>query len=181
MTDLLAKDGTADNQRQGRLGILLHDLSKWAIRKAIQRERKRIQPVLDYYASEHGEWLNPDIKQLYEDFNWLISLEELPNQYGGFQKGEDVNRDMFHDLRDIMCVHLDQDTHYHLRFMALIYRIHANWPAYEIACTRAFHFLDVTAKRLGMTFEEVYQNLDGMTKPNEELPDEGQLKGEDSI
>jgi hypothetical protein len=161
MVELLAKDGTADNQRQGRLGRLLHDFSKWAIRKAITRERKRLDPVLKY-KKEHGGWLNPDIQALYDDFTWVISRDELKTQYMGFNGPDDANKKMLEDLRDIVCCHLDEDSHWHLRWAMLLYRINHRWSEYEIECTKAYHFLSVTAEKLGLTMEDMYKSLENL-------------------
>jgi len=144
---LLATDGTKDNQRQGKLGILLHDTSKWMIKSFISALHNKMKPVIKYKL-ENG-WINPSIEQFYKDWTWVIELDEKPEHrgIGGFGLGDkDPNRIMFYKMRDIGCVILDEDTHYAIRMMMVLNKIHDNWKEYEIQSNQAnalFKYMDI--------------------------------------
>lgn len=163
MLNLLAKDGTAYDQRGGFLGRLLHDFTKWAIRRAVRKIARRMRPVTEWKLKKG--WVNPEIGLLYDDFNWLISLDEAPTEPGAFRGPDDKNRALFQDLRDIMCVMLDEDTHYGIRFWVLMHRIHEKrWEeAYSIAMNRSNAFFN---------YREIYAGLLERSKPLPRLEDE---------
>ena len=147
---LLAYDGKKDNQRFGKLGILLHDTTKWMIRTAITAIYRKMKPVIDYKLKEG--WINPYVGQLYKDWTWTIQLDERKSntKIGGFKGSDDKNRTMFHNMRDIVCTLLDEDTHYGIRVGVMMFRMHENWDKYEIAANSANEF---------MRYREMYERL----------------------
>lgn len=56
-------------------------------------------------------WINPEIKILYDIFTEIIEQDERMRN-----KGEDHVRDLYTGLRNVVCVTLDEDSHYLLRF-----------------------------------------------------------------
>ena len=146
MINLLAKDGTRYNERQGYLGRIMHDFSKWMMRRAVDKIAKRMAPVIKY--KMQTGWCNPEISLLYEDMSWMIGLDEKEaekTKIGGFTGGKnDVNRRFFTNLRDIICTTLDEDTHYNLRLWVLMHRMHEQrWKeAYEVAMNRSNAFFN---------------------------------------
>lgn len=175
LLNLLAKDGTAYNERQGLLGRLLHDITKWAIRRSVHGIAKKLKPVTDYKMKTG--WINPEVGLLYDDLTWLIRMDENggKDHIGGFTGGEnDANRRFFTDLRDIVTTILDEDTHYNIRFWVLQHRIHENrWnEAYNIAFNRSNAFFN---------YRQIYQDLISRWEPLPKLEDMPEITGIDDL
>jgi len=157
MTQLLAYNGTAYNQRQGRLGKLLHDNAKWFIRKASTTCHRMMVPIFKYH--EKNKPNMPGVDALEEAFNFVISLDDLPvnKGIGGFKDipGGDQNKKLFMEMRDILCAILREDSHYHMRTMVLLKYVHDHWDErFEIASNQADHLL-----RFGEMYGELIESL----------------------
>lgn len=154
MVHLLAYDGNAENQRQGKLGKLLHDFSKWAIRESVEKIWTKMKPVIEYKIKTG--WINPEIGKLYEDLTYVINFYE-DDKYG-FKGPDDKNRKFFHHLRDILCVQLDEDTHYLLFVGMVMQRMFEQKEEYEALMNRSNAFF---------RWREIYNGLKERTA---ELP-----------
>lgn len=156
MVHLLAFDGKEDDRRQGKLGRILHDFSKWAIRKAVDRIHNKMLPVIEY--KKKTGWHKEHIKAIEEGWNWVISLDELPINLGigGFKGANDINRKLYMQLRDIFLVHLDEDTHYDMRMLVLLKWIHEHWDRIEEAANASYNL---------MNFHEIYKDLLALSEP----------------
>ena|SRR3990167_3341861 len=135
VTEVLLAKYKQEKSRLGFLSRLLHGASKWMIRRAVDAIAKKMQPVIEYKRREG--WLNPEIKQLYDDINWLIACDDHTRAHDN--GGGDADRRLWNNIRDILCVQLDEDTYYNIRFWVLMHRIHdLRWnEAYDIALNRA--------------------------------------------
>lgn len=164
---LLAWDGINDNQRQGKLGKIMHDSGKWIIRESVNALHNHMNPVFEYKKSEG--WHKDHVKAMEEAIDWVISLDDLPLNIGkinGFKGQNDKNRKLFMQLKDIMLTLLDEDTHYDIRVLLVLKWIHDHWERFEISAEQAHQI---------MNFENIYRDLLELSKP---LPvDDG--KGKD--
>ena len=154
---LLAYDGDKPHQRQGRLGILLHDTSKWMMKKYIERLHRKMQPVIEH-KMEKG-WVNPAVGQLYEDITWVIALHERPeirDKGWGFKGADDVNRKFYTQLRDVACVHLDEDTVQSMFAFILAAKMFDGWDE---------KYCDVAGKfNVMLRYREIYGEMKERTK-----------------
>lgn len=153
---LLAYDGNEDNQRQGKLGIILHDFSKWMIRGMTDKVHAKMKPVINY-KRENG-WLKDHIKAMEEGWKWVISLDELPlnHSIGGFKGADDKNRKFFLQAGEIAFTHLDEDTFYDIHFLLWLKWIHEHWDRFEQSAEAAYQILN---------FENLYKDLLEWSKP----------------
>jgi hypothetical protein len=167
MGHLLAWDGTDDNQRQGKLGILMHDTSKWFIRKNVAAGHKLMTPLFKH-VEETGGYQNEYVNVIRDMFDFIISIDEQPVNWGigGFKGPDDANRKFFQQLRDIVCIMCDQDAHYGMRVLAGLYWLNEHFDRIAIASQGAHDMLN---------FQEKYERIKEFTKPAvqvEELSDE---------
>src|SRR3990167_9880643 len=153
---LLAYDGKKDNERFGKLGILLHDKFKWFIRKMIEKAHGKMEPVLEY-KRENG-WVNDHVAAMDEGWQWVISLDELPVNIGigGFKGQDDVNRKLFRQGGELTFTLLDENTHYSIRVMLWLKWIHEHWDRFEIAANQAYQI---------QNFGNLYKDLLALSEP----------------
>ena len=156
MTHLLAYDGTADNQRQGKLGKILHDFSKWMIRGFSTQLHKKMLPVIEY--KKKNGWIKEHITAMDEGWKWVMSLDELPlnKGIGGFKGADDKNRKFFSEIGDIAFTHLDEDTHYDIRMLLWLKWVHEHWGRFEQSAESAYQLLN---------FGELYKDLLALSEP----------------
>ena len=137
--------------------ILLHDFSKWMIRGIVDKVQKKMEPVI-IYKKENG-WIKEHVAALEEGWNWVIELDEHPvnNKIGGFTGGpDDKNRKFFTNLRDIVLVHLDEDSHYDMRFLMMLKWVHEHWDRFEQSAETSYQI---------MNFHNLYAELLEGSKP----------------
>ena len=169
MVKLLAFDGEADNQRQGKLGVALHDNTKWAIRKSVDLAYWKYKKV-DEYKKANG-WIKPHVAVLDECWNWTVDLYQLPyaKKFFGYMADDDKNRIMFQKMGRIGLGIQDEDTFYDLFMLALLYKIHLEWPRIEQAAKSAYNFLN---------FDRAFKEFLELKKP---LPDVGPEDDDDGM
>lgn len=156
MAHLLAFDGTEDNQRQGRLGRILHDFSKWMIRGAVDRVHNRMKDVIDY--KKKNGWIKDHIAAMDEGWKWVQSLDEMPinGVIGGFKGPGDLNRKLFGQLGEICFTHLDEDSFYDIHFLLWLKWVHEHWERFEQSAESAYQILN---------FGNLYKDLLSYTEP----------------
>lgn len=160
---LLAFDGVEHNRRQGFLGRLLHDTTKWMIHRYVDSVHKKMKPVIEYKIKTG--WINEQVEQLYKDWTWVIELDkrEEAKKFGGFRGPADKNLQLFEKMRDIACVILDEDTHYSMRAFMFLAKVNDGWDT---------KYADI-ANRANVMFryKEIYFEMKERTKPLPKLDD----------
>jgi len=164
MVKLLAFDGEGKDQRQGELGIALHDSTKWAIRKGVDIAWWKYKKV-DEYKRKNG-WIKPHIGVIDECWNWAVDLYQLPyaKKYFGYMADDDKNRIMLQRMGRIGLGLGDEDTFWDLLMLAFFYKVHLEWSRIELAASAAYRFLN---------FDRVNQEFLELKKPLEDVgPDD---------
>lgn len=153
---LLAQDGTNDNQRQGKLGTILHDNLKWMIRSFIAAGHKKALPVIEY-KRENG-WIKPHVAAMDENWQRILSLFKVPinKGIGGFSGPDDKNLRMFNQIGDIVHTIIDEDSHYDMIFLLQLKFIHENWHLFEESAEQAYQIAN---------FHNTYRDILEYTKP----------------
>lgn len=111
----------ADAEKKFSKGWLLHKVGKQFIRFAVNFLAEHILASVIRYKKETG-WLNPEIQIFYEDISRIIEIEEARWTWGGKKpKGEyNADRRLWTNIRDVLCILLDEDSFYFLRFIYLL-------------------------------------------------------------
>ena len=156
---LLAFDGEKKDERQGELGVALHDKTKWAIRKGVDIAWWKYKKV-DEYKRTNG-WLKPHVKVLDECWQWTTDLYKLPyaKKFFGYMEDDDKNRIMLQRMGRMGLGIQDEDTFWDLFMLAFLYKVHLEWPRIDNAAKAAYRFLN---------FDRVYQDY---IELNKELPE----------
>ena len=93
---------------------------------------KKIGPIADKKRADG--WINPEIKILHDEiFGKMLEQEKIGWQWWNAQ-GKNTEREekFWENMRDAMCVTLDEDSHYLLRFFYMIELLHENYPKFRI-------------------------------------------------
>ena len=106
----------------------IHAIVKKLIRKTVDIIAGHYRP-LKIEKLKHG-WKNKEIEILYNQFDEMIQWESAA--WTPVADGDDYNRKLYHGIRDIVCVLLDEDTHYILRFFYFIELINRDYDKYNI-------------------------------------------------
>lgn len=156
MVHLLAYDGIKDNERQGTLGRIMHDTSKWFMRESVNGLHRHMKPVFNYKRA--NGWHKEHITAMGEAIDWVVSLDEIPinARIGGFKGPDDKNRRLFLQMKDIFLTLLDEDTHYDIRVLLVLKWIHEHWDRFEIAAEQAYQI---------QNFSNLYKDLLALSEP----------------
>lgn len=175
-----------DADKKGTLGFMLHRCGKKFLRWAIKQLTHRIMKDVIEYKKKNG-WINQEVKILYDDLTEVIRSgryeeHEIKNNEGNYR--------MYSDVRDLLCVLLDEDSYYLLRFFYFLDLTFEHENRYRLAHHKArvyWHWEEIAdvlrAKRA--EFEKMNPGL----KPTDEDYDlmysqainSGKIKGKDNI
>lgn len=107
---------------------ILHKIVKPLIRGAIETNGRMLNPIVEQ-KKKHG-WVNPEVGMLYANLTEVIELDSKKwRAEGNFPNSDYL---MFCNLRDTLCVVLDEDSHYLLRFFYLVEILNRDYPDYRI-------------------------------------------------
>lgn len=119
---------------KSRLWCLLHRQSKPVIRWAIHMIYSKYYHEIYAHKLTNG-WLNQEIVLLHDELEFMFVKEY---EHDKTKRNDDgtwnlKHKDMktFYELRAIICVMLDEDTFYLLRFLFMAMMIHEDWDEYK--------------------------------------------------
>ena len=119
---------------KSKLWIALHWHSKPVIRAAVHMIYSRYYRKVYVQKIEKG-WLNAEIALLHDEIEFMFVKEYEHDQTKRNSDGtwnlKHKDMRMFYEMRAIMCVLLDEDTFYLLRFLFLAMMIHEDWEEYK--------------------------------------------------
>src|SRR3990167_809127 len=104
----------------------LHKIAKRIIRKTVSFVAKQLAKTIE--RKQREGWIYPEVALLYLNFNELISKDAW-KWYGH----KDWDEDLWLNARDILCVLLDEDSYYTLRFFYLLEILNRDYDKYNIS------------------------------------------------
>lgn len=140
---LLAHNGTADDERQGAIGVALHDHTKWMIRKGVDIAWMKYSKVHDY--KQKNGWIKDHIAAMDEGWKWVMSLDDLPiniGNIGGFKGKDDKNRTMLYRAGQMFFGLNDEDSHWDMRVLLFLKWCHEHWDRFEASAEQAYQIMN---------------------------------------
>lgn len=157
VASLLAHDGVKDNQRQGKLGVALHDHTKWVIRKGVDLAWMKYKPVHEY-KQQHG-YIKDHVAALDEGWAWVMSLYDLPLntvKFAGFKGADDKNRQMLYRSGQMFFGITDEDSHWDVPILVMLKWVHEHWDRFERSAEQAYQLAN---------FNNLYRDLLELSTP----------------
>lgn len=159
-SDLMKKDSIR--------GMMIDKMGKAIFLNAVSYTDGVMAPIAE--EKNKNGWVNPEMKILYDIFTDIIACDEPLRK-----QGQDHIRDLYTGLRNLVCVTLDEDSHYLARFYFFCYLIHKHYPELDDAFQRSklVYKWDEQAKWLEDQLERRKQGLPFDFQPLEALKARG--------
>src|SRR3990167_9084212 len=109
-------------------GKLLHKVMKPIIMNSLGYLSSIAEDIIKEKV-KNNLWINPEVKMLYEILNEVIAQDKILRLPEGQY---DPIRSFYENLRDTVCVILDEDSHFTLRYLLVIALIIDNSEKFRI-------------------------------------------------